>query len=143
MKLSCARQIIYYTQVTMKRRTDEINLEFKIVSYLPVQYQFQCKRVCQRWNREIAIEAGWPRRSEEFSGRTFPWLQFMLLRFPEKTWNWEHLSRNPSITPEFVQTNTRMPWEWSQLSANPSITWEFIQTNPDKPWSWRNLSGFV
>jgi hypothetical protein len=33
-------------------------------------------------------------------------------------WNWEGLSRNPSITPDFVSDHLDKPWDWDGLSGN-------------------------
>ncbi len=60
---------------------------------------------------------------------------------PDKDWDWESLSRNPTITWEIVKTNPDKDWDWWGLSWNPNITWEIIQANPDKPWDLWGLFG--
>ena len=44
--------------------------------------------------------------------------QKTLLAFPDKPWNWGRLSRNGSITPEFITNNLDKPWDWEGLSSN-------------------------
>jgi len=60
-------------------------------------------------------------------------------KYPKKV-NWFWLSKNPSITPGFIETHLNQPWDWSLLSLNPSITPEFIESHPGKPWNWCILS---
>lgn len=54
--------------------------------------------------------------------------------------DWEKLSRNRSITLEFIELNINKPWNWGRygLSANPIITPSFIQKHEDKSWYWGN-----
>ena len=40
---------------------------------------------------------------------------------------------------KFIQTNPDKPWDWELLSENPSISWKSVQENPDKPWNWQEL----
>jgi len=59
---------------------------------------------------------------------------------PDKPWNYDCLSRNPSITWEIVQENPDKDWDYEYLSQNPNITWEIVQLNPNKPWNYEYLS---
>ena len=60
--------------------------------------------------------------------------------YPNKPWNWANLSRNPSITCEFIKEYINLPWNWDYLSENHSLTCEFIIEFIDKPWDWYFLS---
>ena len=71
---------------------------------------------------------------------SFPFLSYMVLTGPDRPWNWQWLSGNPSMTWEIVQANPDKPWNWEVLSRNPSISWKFIQANLDNPWDWIDLS---
>jgi hypothetical protein len=64
----------------------------------------------------------------------------LLELYPDKPWNYYHLSYNPNITWEIVQKFPDKPWDYDYLSENPNITWEIIQANPYKPWNWEYLS---
>ena len=37
-------------------------------------------------------------------------LQYLIEKYPNKPWNWRGLSKNPSITPEFVEKHMDLPW---------------------------------
>ena len=58
----------------------------------------------------------------------------------DKNWDWGRLSLsvNPSITPEFVEKHIGKDWWWGiyGLSSNPSITSEFIEKHIDHDWQW-------
>ena len=54
--------------------------------------------------------------------------------------NWDALSNNPNVTPEFIEEHIDEPWNWSALSAfNERLTSEFIEKHIDKPWSFNRL----
>ena len=55
-------------------------------------------------------------------------------------WNFDTLSKHPSITWDIVKANKELPWNYAKLSRNPNITWDIIQANPDKEWDYNNLS---
>jgi hypothetical protein len=65
-------------------------------------------------------------------------LQKTVELFPNKGWDWTQLSRNPEITPEFVEKHPEMPWVWGEygLSMNLSITLDFIEKHIHGPWDW-------
>jgi hypothetical protein len=74
-------------------------------------------------------------------------LQKILEKYPENPeyslkWKWIDISRNPCITPEFVERHPEMPWNWYGLSVNPSITLEFLERHIDKQntWGYNGLS---
>ena len=48
------------------------------------------------------------------------------------------ISRNPTITLEFIEKNINKPWNWGKkgLSNNPNITPDFIEKFIEKPWEW-------
>ena len=54
-------------------------------------------------------------------------------------WDWEELSGNTSITPEFIEKHPEYPWDWGEVSLNDSITMDFIEKHIDK-WNWKSLS---
>jgi hypothetical protein len=62
-------------------------------------------------------------------------LLYLIEKYPYKEWNWVLLSRNPIVTPEFVEKFIDKPWDWSRwgLSLNLSITPEFVEKFIDKP----------
>ena len=64
----------------------------------------------------------------------------LVLKFPDKSWNWYQLSCNPNITFQNVLDHPDLPWAWYWLSENPNITFQNILDHPDLPWDWCNLS---
>jgi hypothetical protein len=58
--------------------------------------------------------------------------------FPQLDWNYEYLS--PGITYGDVASDLDKPWDYECLSKNPSITYRDVIDNPDKPWDYRYLS---
>jgi len=49
---------------------------------------------------------------------------------------WYSLSKNPAITPEYIENNINLPWVWDSMCYNPSITWNFIEkTKSFIPWN--------
>ncbi len=71
-----------------------------------------------------------------YQKRKFNWLLYMIIKFPEKSWNWYGVSKNPNITWEIIQQYPNWQWDWYALSKNSNITWEIIQNNLDQPWDW-------
>ena len=59
-------------------------------------------------------------------------LEELLLKYPDKPWNWNSISRNPNITMEMIEENPDKPWNWIYISFNPNITMEFIENNIDE-----------
>ena len=57
---------------------------------------------------------------------------------PVMPWEWNHLSRNTSITPEFVFANLDKEWS-NYLSSNSSITSKLV-LGSNISWSWSALS---
>src|SRR4051812_43828561 len=53
-------------------------------------------------------------------------LTTLLKLFPDKSWNWNHMSDNPNITWQIIQDNPTRRWNWSSISRNPSITWQTV-----------------
>lgn len=45
-------------------------------------------------------------------------LEKILLRFPEKHWNWT--SRNLNLTMEMIEEHPDKPWNWISISRNPT-----------------------
>ncbi len=65
-------------------------------------------------------------------------LQRLIEKYPDKDWDWTELSRNPCITPDFVERHMDKGWFWNRyaLSLNPSVTLDFIEKHLDKDWQW-------
>ena len=36
--------------------------------------------------------------------------------------------------------NPEKRWDWNDISKNPNITWDIIKKNPDKDWNWNLIS---
>lgn len=81
----------------------------------------------------------------------------LLNAFPDESWNWYELSRNPNLTLDYLIDNNQVIWNmisynpnttWDDMrnndsrynpagmSSNPNITWEIIYNNPDEIWYW-------
>jgi len=60
----------------------------------------------------------------------------LLEKYLDKPWNFYYLSRNPSITLDFIERHLDKPWNWDYLSRHPNITLDFIERHLDKPWNW-------
>lgn len=82
-------------------------------------------------------------------------LQKMLLKYPNKSWDWYRIYQNPNwslkfqksnITWEFIDINDRKfidindRWDRKQISRNPNITPEIIDNNPEFNWDWFYIS---
>ena len=39
-------------------------------------------------------------------------------KYPNKPWNWWHISQNPNITMEFIEKYPNKPWDFGLLSQN-------------------------
>ena len=63
-----------------------------------------------------------------------------ILENPDKPWQWNGVSRNPSVTMKDIKENPDKPWDWS-ISSNPNITMKDILENQDKAWNWYWISG--
>ena len=49
-------------------------------------------------------------------------LQKLLLKYPDKPWNWYWLSCNSNITMDFIEKYPDNPWNRNAISRNPNIT---------------------
>jgi len=83
-----------------------------------------------------------------------PAIRSLLLRFPDKSWDWNHLSRH--LPMEFIHENAHLPWnlkilwvrllpsspsseiEWSRLSASTDLS--IILHDAFLPWDWHEVS---
>ncbi len=66
-------------------------------------------------------------------------------KYASKDWNWDLLSIHPNITWEIILSNLfvddmEINWDWTGLSRKPNIPWSFVKKNMDKPWVWKGLS---
>ena len=89
---------------------------------------------CKDWKRIINI--GYPSMKNKLINH----LQTLLLKYPNKLWDWDWISSNPNITLEFIEKYPDKPWHWICISGNPNITMEFIEKYPDKRWNWPLIS---
>lgn len=39
----------------------------------------------------------------------------LIIKFPNKHWDWRYISRNPNIT---IEENPDKPWDWKNISRN-------------------------
>lgn len=51
-------------------------------------------------------------------------------------WDWNDLSKNPSISLSFIEEHSEFPWNWTLISNREDITPGFITRNLDKNWVW-------
>jgi hypothetical protein len=42
----------------------------------------------------------------------------LLIKYPEKPWNWRLISKNPRTTMEFIEKHPDKPWNWGCVSWN-------------------------
>jgi hypothetical protein len=55
-------------------------------------------------------------------------------------WNWDNLSRNPNVTPAFVEEHIDKPWNWERLSWNLPLNNRFMARHAGENWDVRGLS---
>jgi len=89
----------------------------------------------------------------------------MVMSQHEQGWNWNKLSKNPSITYDVIKANPTYPWNLAKAAKNKSIpietvishpelwsryvsdrfdlTWKIIHNNPQMPWEWGRLRLFI
>lgn len=58
-----------------------------------------------------------------------------IIKHPDKNWNLEYMSLNPSLKWEDVLNNLDKNWRWDHLSRHPNITFEIIKNNPQFKWN--------
>jgi hypothetical protein len=61
----------------------------------------------------------------------------VILRHPDRGWNWHRVSSRPDIDLKII-TDNRLPWNWSALSD--IVPWHFVQSRPQIRWNWHKLS---
>ena len=54
-------------------------------------------------------------------------LEKLLIKFPDKPWNWSLVSKNPNITIEFIDEYSDLPWDWQTVSSNPNLNITFFK----------------
>ena len=72
----------------------------------------------------------------EYSNKWF----LIILKNPDKKWDWDLISNNPNITMDIINKYPDKPWNWNRISENPNITMNMIENNLDKPWNWKMVS---
>jgi hypothetical protein len=60
----------------------------------------------------------------------------------DKCWYWDHISQNTNITLDIITNNPNLPWSFKYVGLNKNITWENILNNPDYPWNWTFLTHY-
>ena len=48
-------------------------------------------------------------------------LQKLLLKYPNKSWDWTSVSANPNIDMEFIETHPELPWNWGCVLKNQNL----------------------
>ncbi len=66
------------------------------------------------------MEKKWER---EWSERCF----HFMLKYLDKTWDWDGISSNPNITWNTIEANPEKPWNWYWILQKKDITWKMIQ----------------
>src|SRR6185437_10403609 len=61
-------------------------------------------------------------------------LTTLLKIFPDKPWNLNYLSVNPSFSFNFVFAHPDFEWDWNYLSDNPSLSFDFVLEHPELKW---------
>lgn len=62
--------------------------------------------------------------------------------FPHFPWNYTFVSKNRTLTPEFIDSHIDEEWDMDNLSQNAHvITPDFIKKHPLMNWNWRHISG--
>jgi F-box domain len=92
--------------------------------------QFRVKRVCRKWNTYIDIST-WPEQYTWLTGRPFPWIMYMLYKYPDKEWGFIAIYRNPLICLDDIlafYSNRCKYWTYD-LASNPAVTWTDIRTH--------------
>ena len=65
----------------------------------------------------------------------------LILRLDWKPWDWEGISRNPSITMEDAKNNPDKPWSFLGLSCNTNLTSDmFFKHFPRRDWDYNFVS---
>jgi len=67
------------------------------------------------------------------------WTSADLLAHPDLPWHWPLISNDVQLTPELL-TRLRDKWNYESLSRNPSVTLDMIEAFPDHPWNWMRVS---
>jgi hypothetical protein len=101
-----------------------------ILARCSLRDQFRAKRVCRKWNTYIDIST-WPEQYAWLSGRPFPWIMYMLYKYPARRWDFEEISKNPLICLDdllALYPDIAVCWTF-ELASNPTVTWKDIITH--------------
>ena len=74
-------------------------------------------------DKEISMRVPWPTIADNL----------------DRTWDWNAVTRNPTVTWEIIMAHLDLPWDWWWLSAKSDIPWDFVMANPDLDWCWENF----
>ena len=64
----------------------------------------------------------------------------LVLKFITEPWDWECLSRNPSIQFKDVFDHLDKPWDWYYISSHLNLSMDIVTKNPSKPWDMYSIS---
>lgn len=72
-------------------------------------------------------------------------MEKLILRYPDKNWDWTVLSESVAISSSFISQNIDLPWDLDSLVS--SFPWEemlpIVLKNPDKLWHWSWISSWA
>jgi len=70
-----------------------------------------------------------------------PTLTFnIVLSNPDKPWNMKYVSSHNNISWNDIHKNLHINWDWTEISKNPNITLDIIKNNPTMPWDYWGVS---
>ena len=49
-------------------------------------------------------------------------LEYLLKKYPNKSWDWEVISYNPNITMKIIKKYPYGNWDWYEISKNSQIS---------------------
>ena len=103
-----------------------------ILARSSLKTQFLCKRVCRLVNAPLNVTS-WPDEFPRLSGGIpFPWLTWMLYRYPEKGWDYKGMSGNRLLTWDYVWEHREKGWDWSlMVEKSPYVTEAEVKTMAD------------
>ena len=75
---------------------------------------------------------------EDFSNNPHIPHKFIIKYRDDLFWGKGGLSKNPAVTPDFVEKHPDQKWLWGSgdLSSNTSITMKFVEDHIDEDWCW-------
>lgn len=68
--------------------------------------------------------------------RKCPFLKVLRL-FPDKDWDWYHLSESDDVSIHFIKDHPDFKWNWKIISKR--VKFEFVEQYKNLPWDWKSL----